>query len=167
MRTSEAGRAFQDLKVRFTSAPLLTWSLSSFCWWSGGLRCCDGCRSGSTACRWESSPNAFFSSWFLAAEKNYVGDWELLAMKMALEKWHHWLKGPQNPFLVWTGHKNLKYVQKAKHLNPRQASWALFFNNFDFVLSYPPGSKNQMPCPDHARGPMRSVPLWPSFHPSR
>jgi len=30
----------------------------------------------------------------------------------------------------------------ANRLNPRQAGWALFFNCFDFLLTYRPGSKN-------------------------
>ena len=46
---------------------------------------------------------------------------------MALEEWRHWLEGTQNPFLVWTDHKNLEYLKQAKRLNPRQARWALFF----------------------------------------
>ena len=64
---------------------------------------------------------------------------------MALEEWRHWLEGAEHPFLVWTDHKNLEYIQSAKRLNSRQARWALFFNRFDFSLSYRPGSKNVKP----------------------
>ncbi|KAM4597217.1 uncharacterized protein V3H82_022928 [Fundulus diaphanus] len=43
------------------------------------------------------------------AERNYdVGDRELLAVKLALEEWRHWLEGAKFPFLVWTDHKNLE-----------------------------------------------------------
>ena len=48
-------------------------------------------------------------------------------------------------FLVWTDHKNLEYLRSAKRLNSRQARWALFFNGFNFTLSYRPGSKNVKP----------------------
>ena len=63
----------------------------------------------------------------------------LVAVKMALEEWRHWLEGAQHPFLVWTDHRNLEYLQQARRLNPRQAQWALFFGRFDFTLSYRPG----------------------------
>lgn len=49
------------------------------------------------------------------------------------------------PFLVWTDHKNLEYLQSAKCLNSRQARWALFLTRFNFVLSCRPGSHNTKP----------------------
>ncbi|KAI3369027.1 hypothetical protein L3Q82_025431 [Scortum barcoo] len=73
------------------------------------------------------------------------GNRELLAVKMALEEWRHWLEGSTQPFVVWTDHKNLAYIQTAKRLNSRQARWALFFSRFDFVLTYRPGSRNIKP----------------------
>ena len=64
-------------------------------------------------------------------ERNYdVGNRELLVVKLALEEWHHWLEGAELPFIVWTDHKNLSYIQSAKRLNSRQARWALFFGRF-------------------------------------
>ncbi|KAI3375212.1 hypothetical protein L3Q82_021717 [Scortum barcoo] len=55
-------------------------------------------------------------------------------------------KGSTQPFVVWTDHKNLAYIQTAaKRLNSRQARWALFFSRFDFVLTYRPGSRNIKP----------------------
>lgn len=68
-----------------------------------------------------------------------------MAINLVLEEWHHWLEGAELPFLVWTVHKNLEYLQTAKRLNPRQARWALFFQRFNFTLSYCPGSKNGKP----------------------
>lgn len=44
-----------------------------------------------------------------------------------------------------TDYKNLAYVQTAKHLNSRQARWALFFGWFNFTLTYRPGSRNVKP----------------------
>jgi len=74
-----------------------------------------------------------------------VGNRELLALKLALEECRHWLEGAAKPFLAWTDHKNLEYIRTAKRLNSRQARWALFFNRFDFTLSYRPGSRNVKP----------------------
>lgn len=70
---------------------------------------------------------------------------ELLAVKMDLEEWRHWLEGAKKPFLVWTDHKNLEYIRTAKRLNSRQAHRALFFTRFHFTLSYRPGSRNAKP----------------------
>ena len=55
------------------------------------------------------------------------------------------MEGTESPFTVWTDHKNLAYIQGAKHLNSRQARWALFFGRFKFNLMYRPGSKNVKP----------------------
>ncbi|KAK3514007.1 hypothetical protein QTP70_001289 [Hemibagrus guttatus] len=88
-------------------------------------------------------PCAFFSRKLNPAEANYdIGNHELLAVKLALEEWRHWLEGAKHPFTVLTDHKNLEYLRAAKRLNPRQARWALFFTRFNFTLSYRPGSKN-------------------------
>ena len=48
-----------------------------------------------------------------------MGNRELLVVKLALEEWRHWLEGSVIPFIVWTDHKNLVYIQTAR--------WALFF----------------------------------------
>lgn len=60
-------------------------------------------------------PCAFMSKKLSSAERNYdIGDRELLAMKGALEEWHHWLEGAEQPFLVFTDHKNLEYIRTTK-----------------------------------------------------
>lgn len=51
----------------------------------------------------------------------------------------------EQPFLVWTDHCDLEYLQTAKHLNSRQSWWALFFNRFNFHLCYRAGAKNTKP----------------------
>ncbi|KAK3511404.1 hypothetical protein QTP70_007228 [Hemibagrus guttatus] len=88
-------------------------------------------------------PCAFFSRKLSPAERNYdIRNRELLAVKLALEEWRHWLEGAKHPFTVLTDHKNLEYLRAAKRLNPRQARWALFFTRFNVTISYRPGSKN-------------------------
>ncbi|KAM9790768.1 autoimmune regulator isoform 1-T1 [Syngnathus typhle] len=49
---------------------------------------------------------------------------------------------PSSWFIVWTDHRNLEYLRSAKRLNARQARWALFFDRFEFSLSYRPGSRD-------------------------
>uniref|UniRef100_A0A8C6LVF1 Gypsy retrotransposon integrase-like protein 1 n=1 Tax=Nothobranchius furzeri TaxID=105023 RepID=A0A8C6LVF1_NOTFU len=91
-------------------------------------------------------PCAFFSRRLTPTESRYdVGDRELLAVKLAIEEWRHWLEGAEQPFLIWTDHKNRIYLKEAKRLNPRQYRWSLFFSRFNFLISYRPGSKNTKP----------------------
>ncbi|KAI3368531.1 hypothetical protein L3Q82_025536, partial [Scortum barcoo] len=68
-------------------------------------------------------PCAFLSRKLTPAERNYdVGNKELLAVKVVLEEWRHWLEGAEQPFIVLTDHKNLQYLKSAKRLNSQQAS---------------------------------------------
>lgn len=144
--TPDATNAFQNLKDRFTTAPILKHpdpSLpfvvevdASDC----GIGAVLSQRHGQPG---KLFPCAFFSRKLTAAEKNYdVGNKELLSMKAAIEEWRHWLEGTIHPFQVITDHKNLEYIKSAKRLNPRQARWALFFTRFQFTVTYRPGSKN-------------------------
>ncbi len=88
-------------------------------------------------------PCAYYSKKLTPAEQNYdIGNRELLAIKLALEEWRHWLEGANHPFTVITDRKNLQYLRQAKRLNPRQARWALFFTRFDFIITYQPGNRN-------------------------
>ena len=145
----EADAAFRILKHRFTSAPILTMPDPQ----RQFVVEVDASNEGVGAILSQRSeqdgkvhPCAFLSRRLSKAERNYdVGNRELLAVKLALEEWRHWLEGAEHPFIVWTDHRNLEYIKKAKRLNSRQARWALFFNRFSFSLSYRPGSKNVKP----------------------
>ena len=88
-------------------------------------------------------------------------------MKLALEEWRQWLEGTKVPVLVWTDPRNLEYIRSAKRLNSRQARWSLFFDRFNFTLSYRPASRNLKPdalsrqfheCPDETVKPSTIVP---------
>lgn len=84
-------------------------------------------------------PCAFFSYRLSPAERNYtVGNRELLAIRLALGEWCHWLEGAVQPFVVWTYHRNLAYIHSAKRLNERQARWALSFGRFYHLLQTQP-----------------------------
>ncbi|XP_068508006.1 uncharacterized protein tctn1 isoform X2 [Syngnathus scovelli] len=147
--SAEAEAAFQELKNRFSTAPILTLPDPS----RQFVVEVDASNQGVGAILSQRAksdnklhPCAFLSRRLTPAEQNYdVGDRELLAVKLALEEWRHWLEGAQQPFLVWTDHKNLEYIKSAKRLNSRQARWSLFFNRFNFTLSYRPGTKNTKP----------------------
>ncbi len=147
--TPEAEQAFTELKRRFISAPVLTQPDPALQF----IVEVDASDTGVGAVLSQRSPVdhkihpcAFFSRRLSPAERNYdIGNRELLAVKLALEEWRHWLEGTSLPVLVWTDHKNLMYIQAAKRLNSRQARWALFFGRFNLSLTYHPGSRNTKP----------------------
>ncbi len=110
-------------------------------------------------------PCAFFSHKLSLAERNYdIGNRELLAIKLALGEWRHWLEGAKHPFTVLTDHKNLQYLREAKRLNPRQARWGLFFTRFNCKITYHPGPKNikadalsRLHTPEEVEDPPNSI----------
>ncbi|KAI2651181.1 Transposon Tf2-9 polyprotein [Labeo rohita] len=144
--TPAAETSFQWLKEAFTSAPILRHPNPDLPF----IVEVDAANLGVGAVLSQATgkppvihPCAYFSKKLTTAEQNYsIGDRELLAVKLALEEWRHWLEGAKHPFLVITDHKNLQYLRSAKRLNPRQARWSLFFHRFQFKISYRPGSKN-------------------------
>ncbi len=144
--SAQAQEAFDNLKSRFISAPVLSIpdperqfivEVDASDVGVGTVLSQRSPRDGKV------HPCAYFSHRLNPAERNYdIGNRELLAVRLALGEWRHWLEGLAQPFLVWTDHKNLEYIRSAKRLSSRQARWALFFDRFDFTLSFRPGSKN-------------------------
>ena len=62
-----------------------------------------------------------------------------------MEEWRPELAGVQSSFEIITDHKNLKTFLIAKQLNQRQVRWSEFLSQFNFVISYRPGSKALLP----------------------
>lgn len=90
--TPQADSAFNELRERFTSAPILTLP-------DVGLGAVLSQRSATDD---KLHPCAFLSRKLSPAERNYdVGNRELLAIKVALEEWRHWLEGHSNH--SWSG----------------------------------------------------------------
>ncbi|KAJ8369826.1 hypothetical protein SKAU_G00098540 [Synaphobranchus kaupii] len=94
---SDAQRAFELLKARFSAAPILLHPDTSRQFTvevdasDTGVGAILSQRSASDN---KLHPCAFFSRRLSSAERNYdVGDRELLAIKLALEEWRHWLEG--------------------------------------------------------------------------
>ena len=128
----EAEKAFQNLKHRSTTAPILT-LLDPQCRLVEEVDASNE-GVGAVLSQWSEKdgkmhPCTFPSKRLSNSEWNYdVGNRELLVVKFALEEWRHWLEGAKQPFIVWTDHKNLEFIRKVKKLNSRQARWALLFN---------------------------------------
>ncbi len=144
--SAEAQEAFDNLKSRFISAPVLSIpdperqfivEVDASDVGVGAVLSQHSSRDGKV------HPCAYFSHRLNPAERNYdIGNRELLAVRLVLGEWRHWLEGSAQPFFVWMDHKNLEYIRSAKRLSSHQARWALFFDQFDFTLSYRPESKN-------------------------
>ena len=88
----------------------------------------------------------YISSSLTKSEKNYpIYDKELLAIKVALEEWRHYLEGARHPFTIYTDHKNLTFIRKPEMFSQRQIHWYEFLSLFDFNLVYRAGKKSGKP----------------------
>nr|XP_033466077.1 uncharacterized protein LOC117246330 [Epinephelus lanceolatus] len=104
---SDCDVAFQSLKESFSSAPVLILSDPS----QQFVVEVDASDVGIGAILSQINPKdgklhpcAFLSKKLTSSEQNYdIGDHELLAVKVALEEWRHWLEGAQIPFQVARG----------------------------------------------------------------
>jgi hypothetical protein len=104
--------AFQELKRRFTTAPvLITPDLDK-----PFVLECDASLAATAAVLRQQDVNgdwhqvAYLSQTFNPAERNYeIYDRELLAIVRALEQWRHYLEGTGKQVQVLMNHKNLTY----------------------------------------------------------
>lgn len=146
--SSECERAFQELKNRFCSAPILMRfdpdkkilvETDASDYVSAGVL---SQRDNEGILR----PVAFFSKKHSAAECNYeIYDKELLAIVRAFEEWRPELEGSAVPIEVLSDHKNLEYFMSTKKLSRRQARWSEFLSRFKFVITYRPGKLGGKP----------------------
>ena len=82
---------------------------------------------------------AFIFKSLNAIERNCeIHDKEMLAVIKCLEAWRYYLEGAKLEFEIWTDHKNLQYFMMSQKLNQRQARWALYLSQFNFVLKHGP-----------------------------
>ena len=121
--SSAAQSAFDDLKLRFTSAPVLKHfdpdrpirihtDASGFA--------ISGIVSQLHDSHWH--PVAFYSRKCTPAELNYdTPDREMLAIVDSMRHWRHYLEGSRHPIQVFSDHKNLTSFMTTKVLNRRQA----------------------------------------------
>lgn len=157
---AEQKEAFEELKHRVTSAPILIFpdenkpyklEADSSDYATGAVLSQEG-EDG----KWH--PVSFLSKSLSSVERNYeIHDKEMLAIIKSLEEWRHYLEGAKHVFEIWTDHKNLEYFMTAKKLNRRQARWSLYLSRFNFILHHRPGKRSLKPDalsrrPDHGKG---------------
>jgi len=146
--TPEAGKAFQELKERFTSAPILAHfdaqqpevietDASDFT---------IGAVLSQRDDKGRLHPVAFHSRKFQPAEINYeIHDKELLAIVDAFKHWRRYCEGAVHQIQVFSDHQNLEYFMTTKVLNRWQARWAQELAGVDFRIYYRPESQNGKP----------------------
>ena len=156
--TPEAQAAFDELKHRFTTAPILKHfdpdrpicihtDASGFA--------ISGIISQLHGSTWH--PIAFFSRKCIPAECNYgIPDLEMLAIVECMRHWRHYLEGSRHTIQVLSDHKNLTTFMSTKVLNRRQARWAELLASYDFILMHTAGKRNPADGPsrrpDYATG---------------
>lgn len=145
--TKECRQAFDDLKARLLSAPVLAHfhhGRPTRVETDASQGVIAGVLSQQQADgQWH--PVAFYSEVLHGAERNYhIHDKELLAVIRALQCWRAELIGLQNgePFLILSDHEALKYFSTKRLLNIRQAGWAELLSQYNFHITYRPGSEN-------------------------
>lgn len=131
-------RAFEELKKRLTTAPVLTLPIEGVEYeiYSDASREGLGC-----VLMQERKVIAYASRQLKNHEKNYpTHDLELAAVVFALKIWRHYLFGV--PCKIYTDHKSLKYIFTQKELNLRQRRWLELLKDYDLEILYHEGKAN-------------------------
>jgi len=146
-RSREQNIAFEKLKQRFTTAPILAHfyperetvietDASDFA-------------LGAILSQFQDQrlhPVAFHSRKLNSAECNYeIHDKELLAILEAFMELKHYLYGADKQITVYTDHQNLQHFLTTKKWNQRLIRWAQFLASFNFKIFYRPGSRSGKP----------------------
>ena len=135
---ADCEHAFQELRTRLTSAPILTIPNSDepyevYSDASGRGLGCVLMQNGHVV--------AYASRQLKPHEQNYpTHDLELAAVIFALKIWRCYLYGVK--FQIFSDHKSLKYLFTQKDLNLRQRRWMEYMEDYDFTLQYHPGKAN-------------------------
>lgn len=137
-------RAFDTLKQRFTSEPVLLILdvIKPFLIESDASLFSTAAVLQQQDKNGDWKPVAYLSQLFNTAERNYeIYDWELLAIIRALEAWQHYLEGSPHSVQILTDHNYLTFFQSPQRLNRRQARWQLFLSQFNYILEHHAGTK--------------------------
>ncbi|WVZ83396.1 hypothetical protein U9M48_030554 [Paspalum notatum var. saurae] len=136
--TKERQAAFDELKKRLTTAPVLTLPdlTKSFTVY------CDASKEGlGCVLMQEGKVIAYASRQLRKHEVNYpTHDLELAAVVHALKIWRHYLFG--NRCEIYTDHKSLKYIFTQNELNMRQRRWLELIKDYNLEIHYHPGKAN-------------------------
>ncbi|WVZ93760.1 LOW QUALITY PROTEIN: hypothetical protein U9M48_039717 [Paspalum notatum var. saurae] len=136
--TADRQAAFDELKRRLTTAPVLTLpdQQKKFTVY------CDASRDGLGCVLMQKGKVVAYGSRQLRKhEVNYpTHDLELAAVVYALKIWRHYLFGQRCE--IYTDHKSLKYIFTQNELNMRQRRWLELIKDYDLEIYYHLGKDN-------------------------
>ncbi|KAM0712543.1 hypothetical protein Q7P37_011640 [Cladosporium fusiforme] len=143
--TAEAEAAFQELKTRFSTGPILVIydpTKSVTVETDASDYAIGACLSQPDE-KGKLRPVAYLSRKMTPAELNYeIHDKELLAIVEAFRHWRIYLEGHPEEITVITDHKNLTKYTTTKELTPRQIRWYQDLATFKMRIHYRKGSEN-------------------------
>jgi len=140
--------AFQELKQRFTTAPILAHfdATKTVIIETDASDFAIGTVLSQRDEEGRLHQVTFHSRKFQPVEINYeIHNKELLAIVDAFKHWRRYCEGATNQVQVFSDHQNLEYFTTTKILNQRQARWAQELASIDFRIYYRPGSRNGKP----------------------
>ncbi|KAD7479276.1 hypothetical protein E3N88_02412 [Mikania micrantha] len=138
----QAQRAFEELKLRLTSAPVLALPCFNEVFEVFEVECdASGVGIGAVLLQ-QNRPIAYFSEKFNEAKRRYsTYDKEFYAIVRALDHWQHYLISKE--FILHSDHEALKYIQGQHKLQSRHAKWVEFLQAFTFTIKHKSGRLNK------------------------
>ncbi|PKI50012.1 hypothetical protein CRG98_029599 [Punica granatum] len=138
--TEEAEKAFQLIKMRLTTAPIIV--LHDFV--QPFELHCDASKVGIGAILSQNNrPVAYFSEKLSGAKLKYnTYDVEFYAVVQAIKHWRHYLF--HREFMLYTDHEALKHLHRQDKVSPRHASWIAYLQRFTFVVKHKLGMTNRV-----------------------
>jgi hypothetical protein len=143
--TAEAEEAFQELKTRFSTEPILVIfdpSKPSVVETDASDKAIGACLSQADD-KGKLRPVAYLSRKFTPAESNYeVHDKELLAIIEAFRHWRVYLEGQAHETKCISDHQNLTRFLSTHIMTGRQMRWYQDIATFNMKIHYRKGSEN-------------------------
>ena len=138
--SAAAERAFQQLKVALTTAPILR--LPDFTKLFDVAADAFGIGIGAVLSQ-EAHPVSYFSERLSDAKTRYSNyDRELYAVVQSLKFWKHYLLHQE--FTLYSDHDALRYLHSQKKLSARHGRWVEVLQEFSFTLRHRPGPENKV-----------------------
>src|SRR5258706_4900792 len=142
-------QAFDELRARFLSAPILTQfdrNLETIMETDASNQAIAGILSQYHIIKGSKQlhPVEYHAKTLSDLQRNWpIHDKELFAIEDCFRKWRDWLVGIN--VNVYTDHQGLQYFNTKQKLNSRQASWYLRMSEFSYQIHYRPGAKMGKP----------------------
>ena len=141
--TKECQDAFEKLKTRLISAPIL----GQFREDAPNEIFTDACMYGMSAIFGQIQAGkhvviSYSSKMFNKAQMNYsISEKECLALVYAVKKYRHYIHGSH--FTVFTDHNPIQYIMKVKNPNGKLMRYSMILMEYDFTVKYKPGKIHQ------------------------